>query len=91
MKTNDLASTQFFNVTGVYETNAALVLRSVYEAMSEKGYNPISQIVGYIMSGDPTYITSHNGARALIMKVERDELIEEMLKSYIQIKFKSEK
>ena len=52
--------------------------------MTEKGYNPVSQIVGYIMSGDPTYITSHKGARSLIMKVERDELVEELLKNYIK-------
>ncbi len=90
MNKENLANTQFFNVSGVYETNAALVLSSVYEAMTEKGYNPISQIVGYIMSGDPTYITSHNGARALIMKVERDELIEELLKTYIKVKFSDE-
>ena len=56
----------------------------MYKALSEKGYNPVNQIVGYIMSGDPTYITSHNGARRLIMKVERDELVEEMLKAYIK-------
>jgi len=56
----------------------------VYEALSEKGYNPVNQIVGYIMSGDPTYITSYNGARSLIMKMERDELVEEMLKTYIK-------
>ena len=60
------------------------VLASVYVALTEKGYNPVNQIVGYIMSGDPTYITSHKNARALIMKVERDELVEEMLKSYIR-------
>jgi uncharacterized protein (UPF0297 family) len=59
------------------------VFSSVYAALMEKGYNPVNQIVGYIMSGDPTYITSHKGARALIMKVERDELVEEMLKFYI--------
>ena len=52
--------------------------------MTEKGYNPVNQIVGYIMSGDPTYITSHNNARSLIMKVERDELVEELLKVYIR-------
>jgi uncharacterized protein (UPF0297 family) len=52
--------------------------------MEEKGYNPVNQIVGYIMSGDPTYITSHNGARSMIMKVERDELVEELLREYIQ-------
>ncbi len=56
----------------------------VYKALKEKGYNPVNQIVGYIMSGDPTYITSHNSARSLIMKVERDELVEELLKTYIK-------
>ena len=52
--------------------------------MQQKGYNPINQIVGYIMSGDPTYITSHNNARSLIMKIERDELVEEVLKDYVK-------
>ena len=56
----------------------------VYEALREKGYNPVNQIVGYIMSGDPTYITSYKNARGLIMKVERDELVEEVLKDYIK-------
>ena len=60
------------------------VLDVVYHAMEEKGYNPVNQIVGYIMSGDPTYITSHKGARSLIMKVERDEVVEELLKEYIR-------
>ena len=60
------------------------VLKLVYEALTEKGYNPLNQIVGYVMSGDPTYITSHNSARSLIMKVERDEIVEELLKSYIE-------
>ena len=59
-------------------------LAIVYRALEEKGYNPINQIVGYIMSGDPTYITSHNNARSLIMKVERDELVEEVLRAYIK-------
>ena len=59
------------------------ILKSVYEALKEKGYNPINQIVGYILSGDPTYITSHNNARNLIREVERDELLEKMVKSYI--------
>ena len=62
------------------------ILAQVYEALSEKGYNPVSQIVGYIMSGDPTYITSHKGARSMIMKVERDELVEELLTEYIKNK-----
>ena len=57
---------------------------SGYNAMDEKGYNPVNQIVGYIMSGDPTYITSHKGARSMIMKVERDELVEELLNEYIK-------
>lgn len=61
-----------------------VVLETVYDALTEKGYNPVNQIVGYIMSGDPTYITSHNGARSMIMKVERDELVDELLTSYIK-------
>ena len=62
------------------------ILQQVYIALKDKGYNPVNQIVGYIMSGDPTYITSYNNARSLIMKVERDELVEEMLKNYIEKK-----
>ena len=60
------------------------VLQQVYIALKDKGYNPVNQIVGYIMSGDPTYITSYNNARSLIMKVERDELVEEVLKYFIK-------
>ena len=59
-------------------------LTVIYDALSEKGYDPISQIVGYILSDDPTYITSYNGARSMIVKVERDELLEELVKSYIK-------
>ena len=59
------------------------ILKKVYEALVEKGYNPINQIVGYILSGDPTYITSHNDARNLIRKIERDELLEKMVKEFI--------
>ncbi len=59
------------------------ILKQVYKALEEKGYNPINQIVGYILSGDPTYITSHNDARNLIRQVERDELLEKMVKNYI--------
>ena len=59
------------------------ILKNVYDALKEKGYNPINQIVGYILSGDPTYITSHNDARNLIREVERDELLEKMVKYYI--------
>lgn len=80
----DLESTQYFKVEAEPETGVKVVLSTVYEALSEKGYNPVNQIVGYIMSGDPTYITSHMGARSLIMKVERDELVEELLTEYIK-------
>ena len=80
----DLENTQFFTVVFEPETGVKLVLSTVYEALTEKGYNPVNQIVGYIMSGDPTYITSHKSARSLIMKVERDELVEEMLVEYIK-------
>ena len=66
------------------ENEAKRILMAVGNALREKGYNPVNQIVGYILSGDPTYITSHNGARSLIMKMERDELVEEMLKTYIE-------
>ena len=59
------------------------IISIIYEALNEKGYDPVSQIVGYILSGDPTYITSHNGARALITKVERDEILEEVVKFYL--------
>ncbi|MBO5409522.1 MAG: IreB family regulatory phosphoprotein [Clostridia bacterium] len=65
------------------EKNIREILFSVYESLKEKGYNPINQIVGYIMSGDPTYITSYNNARALLAKLERDEIMEELLKSYL--------
>ena len=75
----NLDSTQYFNVKGDPEIRVKDVLDLVYNAMAEKGYNPVNQIVGYIMSGDPTYITSYNGARSLVMKVERDELVEELL------------
>lgn len=80
----DLRNTQFFQVESGPQIQAKDILEIVYGALSEKGYNPVNQIVGYIMSGDPTYITSHNSARSLIMKMERDELVEEMLKTYIE-------
>ena len=66
------------------KTEMKEILTSVYHSLVVKGYNPINQIVGYIMSGDPTYITSYKSARSLIMKVERDELVEELLKAYIE-------
>ncbi len=76
--------TQFFDVEKDSQDRVKLVLADVYQALKEKGYNPVNQIVGYIMSGDPTYITSHNNARSMIMKAERDELVEEMLIAYIE-------
>lgn len=80
----DKNQTQFFKVEKEPEIRVRDVLEVVYSSLSEKGYNPLNQIVGYIMSGDPTYITSHNNARSLIMKVERDELVEELLEQYIR-------
>ena len=75
--------TQYFNVGWDERDSVNNIIKEVYTALKEKGYNPVNQIVGYIMSGDPTYVTSYNNARSLIMKVERDELVEELLNSYI--------
>lgn len=80
----DKSSTQYFKVEVEKQIKVDEVLEIVYSALREKGYNPVSQIVGYIMSGDPTYITSYKNARSLIMKVERDELVEEILRRYIK-------
>ena len=81
-----IENTQYFNVKLAQQINVKEVIKLVYSSMAEKGYNPVNQIVGYIMSGDPTYITSHNNARSIIMKVDRDELVEELLKAYIKNK-----
>jgi uncharacterized protein (UPF0297 family) len=72
-----------FKVDKENTNQAREILFTVYEALKEKGYNPISQIVGYILSGDPTYITNHNNARSVIRKLERDELLEELVKNYL--------
>ena len=80
----DLENTQSFKVETEPVNGVKMILAEVYEALSEKGYDPVSQIVGYIMSGDPTYITSYRNARGLIGRVERDELVEEMFKDYIE-------
>lgn len=85
---SNLSNTQYFKAQIETKPNVAQVLEQVYQALAEKGYNPVNQIVGYIMSGDPTYITSHKNARSLIMRVERDELIEEALDFYINEKLK---
>lgn len=84
--TND--ETMFFKTLREENSKTKEILKEVYQALTEKGYNPINQIVGYILSGDPTYITSHNGARNLIRQIERDELLEKMVKNYIGIEEK---
>lgn len=84
MMGESIDNTQYFKTKPEIEIQVKEVLDLVYDAMDEKGYNPVNQIVGYIMSGDPTYITSHKGARSMIMKVERDELVEELLTEYIR-------
>ena len=81
-------NTQFFHVVKEQEYDVASILKDVYEALTEKGYNPVNQIVGYIMSGDPTYITSHKNARSLIMKVERDEILDVLFENYIDTQLK---
>ena len=81
---SDLSSTQFFQVEPGPQISAKDIFEIVYKALKEKGYNPVNQIVGYLMSGDPTYITSHKGARSLIMRAERDEIIELFLEDYIE-------
>jgi uncharacterized protein (UPF0297 family) len=83
---NDLTKTQFIQIETFADLSVSEIIERVYVALKEKGYNPVNQIVGYIMSGDPTYITSHNNARSLIMKVERDEIVEEVLKYFIKNK-----
>lgn len=77
-------NTQLFKVDLKKDYDVREIIASVYEALTEKGYNPVNQIVGYLMSGDPTYITSHKGARSLIMRAERDEIIELFLEDYIE-------
>ncbi|HHY64207.1 MAG TPA: IreB family regulatory phosphoprotein [Clostridiaceae bacterium] len=78
------SGTMKFDVNKEKSNRAREIMVNVYQALKEKGYNPISQIVGYIMSGDPTYITSHNNARSLIRKLERDELLEELVRFYLK-------
>ena len=74
----------FKNVEKEKITEAKEIILAVYEALKEKGYNPINQIVGYILSGDPTYITSHKNARSIIRRLERDELLEEIVRFYLE-------
>ena len=79
----DFSETQKIQFGASREEYIKNIIMEVYSALSEKGYNPISQMVGYILSGDPTYITGHNNARALIMKVERDEVLEALVNYYV--------
>ena len=79
----NINNTQFFKVEKAPELEIGDVIKIVHQALVEKGYNPVNQIVGYIMSGDPTYITNYNNARSIIGKVEADEILEELVKSYI--------
>ncbi len=72
-----------FTVPGEDKSDMRTILRSVFDSLNEKGYNPINQIVGYLLSEDPTYITNYNGARALICKLDRDELMQELVSCYL--------
>ena len=85
-----LNNTQYFKVEAEKDLDVRDVIAAVYSALTEKGYNPVNQIVGYLMSGDPTYITSHKGARSLIMRAERDEIIEVFLEDYIENNLKED-
>ena len=75
--------TAIFSIHDDQDREIREILTEVYDALKEKGYNPVNQIVGYILSGDPTYITSYKNARSLIRQIERDELLERMVKNYI--------
>ncbi len=82
----DKQHTVQFDVNKDKKDMTKIILTDVYKALKEKGYNPVNQLVGYLISGDPTYITNYNGARALVSKLERDDILEEVLKSYLDIK-----
>ncbi len=84
MSDNKLEETMYFKKSDEDNLNPRDVLLTVYEALMEKGYNPINQLVGYFISDDPAYITSHKQARSLIRRIERDDLIEELLVNYLQ-------
>lgn len=78
-------TTTIFSVHRDQKSNTQEQLRLIYEALSEKGYNPINQLVGYILSEDPTYITTHNNARAMIRRIDRDDLLQEMVRKYLDL------
>jgi len=76
-------NTRKFNLAEEHEQEMKAILTSVYASLKEKGYNPINQIVGYLLSEDPTYITNHRNARSLIRKIDRDELMQQLVKHYL--------
>lgn len=79
----DLDLTRRYNIRYEKDQEIKAILTSVYDSLKEKGYDPINQIVGYILSEDPTYITNHNNARALVRGLDRDELLQELVKQYL--------
>ena len=81
---NQLDNTVFFKTVATDDVSIREVLQTVYQALEAKGYNPVNQIVGYILSGDPAYITSYNNARKMIRQIDRDDLVEELLRSYMK-------
>lgn len=81
----ELDFTRKFNLAEERDEEMRYILRTVYDSLKEKGYNPINQIVGYILSEDPTYITNYNNARSLIRKLDRDELLQVLVKSYLNL------
>ena len=86
MTENTKNNTIKFTVPGDDKENMRRVLRSVFDALNEKGYNPINQIVGYLLTEDPTYITNYNSARSMICKLDRDELLQELVRCYLSDK-----
>ncbi|MDO4459817.1 MAG: IreB family regulatory phosphoprotein [Clostridia bacterium] len=79
-------ATQPFSFEDIKEEDQRIILKAVYDALSEKGYNPVSQLVGYILSEDPTYITTHKNARSLIRRIDRDELLKDLVRSYLGVR-----
>ncbi|SHJ57633.1 Uncharacterized protein, UPF0297 family [Clostridium cavendishii DSM 21758] len=83
---NNIDNTMQFDFSKNKKDLTKAILTEVYDSLQEKGYNPVNQLVGYLISGDPTYITNYNGARALVRKLERDEILEEVIKAYLELK-----
>lgn len=83
---NNIDNTMQFDFSKNKKELTKAILTEVYDSLQQKGYNPVNQLVGYLISGDPTYITNYNGARALVRKLERDDILEEVIKTYLEIK-----